>query len=88
MYAFFILFSTFISQGHLVSGTIVDENGTPLPGVTVVEENTANGVVSNLDGNYVLTTRSPESSLTISYLGFDTQTIAVNGRRYLDIILK
>ncbi|MDC3079225.1 TonB-dependent receptor [Flavobacteriaceae bacterium] len=84
---FLFYFQHLFSQGHLVSGTIVDENGTPLPGVTVVEENTANGVVSNLDGNYVLTTRSPESSLTISYLGFDTQTIAVNGRRYLDIIL-
>ena len=86
MYAFFILFSTFIFSRAFSSG-IVDENGTPLPGVTVVEENTANGIISNLDGNYVLTTRSPESSLTISYLGFDTQTIAVNGRRYLDIIL-
>ena len=84
---FLFYFQHLFSQGHLVSGTIVDENGTPLPGVTVVEENTANGVVSNLDGNYVLTTRSPESSLTISYLGFDTQTIAVSGRRYLDIIL-
>lgn len=52
-----------LSQGHLVSGTIVDESGTSLPGVTVVEENTANGVVSDLDGNYVLTTSSAESSL-------------------------
>ena len=76
-----------LSQGHLVSGTIVDESGTSLPGVTVVEENTTNGVVSDLDGNYVLTTSSPESSLFFSYLGFDTQTIAVSGRRYLDVIL-
>ena len=57
--SFLFYFQQLFSQGHLVSGTIVDENGTPLPGVTVVEENTANGVVSNLDGNYVLTTRSP-----------------------------
>ena len=76
-----------LSQGHLVSGTIVDQSGTSLPGVTVVEDNTTNGVVSDLDGNYVLTTSSPESSLVFSYLGFDTQTIAVSGRRYLDVIL-
>ena len=80
-------YNSIFAQGHLISGTIVDESGTSLPGVTVVEENTTNGVVSDLDGNYVLTTSSSESSLVFSYLGFDTQTIAVNGRRYLDIIL-
>ena len=47
-------FQSIFAQGHLISGTIVDENGTSLPGVTVVEENTTNGVVSDLDGKYVL----------------------------------
>ena len=80
-------YHSIFAQGHLISGTIVDESGTSLPGVTVMEENTTNGVVSDLDGNYVLTTSSSESSLIFSYLGFDTKTIALDGRRYLDVIL-
>ena len=50
--------STILAQGHLISGTVVDANGVPLPGVTVLEKDTSNGVVSGLDGNYILTTSS------------------------------
>tara|TARA_A100001015_G_scaffold215100_1_gene241463 strand:+ start:430 stop:3543 length:3114 start_codon:yes stop_codon:yes gene_type:complete len=81
-------FHSIFAQGHLISGTIVDEKGTSLPGVTVVEENTTNGVVSDLDGNYVLTTSSSVSTLIFSYLGFDSKQIAIEGKRYLDVILQ
>ncbi|MGB2342605.1 MAG: SusC/RagA family TonB-linked outer membrane protein, partial [Flavobacteriaceae bacterium] len=81
-------YHSIFAQGHLISGTIVDENGTSLPGVTVVEENTTNGVVSDLDGNYVLTTSSSVSTLIFSYLGFDSKQIAIEGKRYLDVILQ
>ena len=81
-------FHSIFAQGHLISGAIVDENGTSLPGVTVVEENTTNGVVSDLDGNYVLTTSSSVSTLIFSYLGFESKQIAIEGKRYLDVILQ
>ena len=81
-------FQSIFAQGHLISGTIVDENGTSLPGVTVVEENTTNGVVSDLDGKYVLTSSSSESTLIFSYLGFDSKQIAIEGKRYIDVILQ
>ena len=80
--------STILAQGHLISGTIVDSNGGPLPGVTVLEKDTSNGVVSDLDGNYILTTSSPNIELVFSYLGFDTKTIDIQGKRYMDVILE
>ena len=80
--------STILAQGHLISGTVVDANGVPLPGVTVLEKDTSNGVVSGLDGNYILTTSSSNIELVFSYLGFDTKTIEIQGKRYMDVILE
>ena len=80
--------STILAQGHLISGTVVDANGVPLPGVTVLEKDTSNGVVSDLDGNYILTTSSSNIELVFSYLGFDTKTIEIQGKRYMDVILE
>ena len=90
---YFILLSIFninsiLAQGHLISGTIVDSNGGPLPGVTVLEKDSSNGVVSDLDGNYLLTTSSPNVELVFSYLGFDTKTIYIQGKRFMDVILE
>lgn len=76
------------AQGHLISGTIVDINGSPLPGVTVIEQDTTNGVVSDLDGKYILTTSSSQSNLVFSYLGFTTKTLGVNDKRFMDVILE
>ena len=91
--SYFILLSIFninsiLAQGHLISGTIVDSSGVPLPGVTVLEKDTSNGVVSDLDGNYLLTTSSPNVELVFSYLGFDTKTIYIQGKRFMDVILE
>ena len=83
-----LLFSeTVNAQGHLISGTIVDAQGISLPGVTVLEQDSANGVVSDLDGNYILTTSSSNATLVFSYIGFETKIIAIANKRYLDVIL-
>ena len=82
-----LFLETVNAQGHLISGTIVDAQGVSLPGVTVLEQDSANGVVSDLDGNYILTTSSSSSTLVFSYIGFETKTIAIANKRYLDVIL-
>ncbi len=89
VFVFTLCFYTQIlfSQGHLVSGTVVDAKGIALPGVTILEKDVSNGVVSDLDGNYILTTSSPDAFLVFSYLGFETRTIAIDNKRYLDVIL-
>ena len=75
------------AQGHLVSGTVVDIDGVPLPGVTVLEKDTSNGVVTDLDGKYVMASSTSSSTLVFSYLGFETKLVNLENRRSLDVIL-
>ena len=68
-----------------VTGTIV-ANGLPLPGVSVIEQGTVNGVTSDFDGNYTITLQNDESSLIFSYIGYVTQTLATTSAT-LNVIL-
>lgn len=65
-------------QTITVSGTVVDSNNDPLPGVSVFEEGTRNGVISNLDGNYSLSVRSGQARIVFSCIGFQTKTFAAS----------
>ncbi len=58
-----------------VSGIVQDDQGIPLPGATVMEVGTNNGVVTDFDGNFQIEV-SPESQISISFIGFKTKTIA------------
>jgi TonB-dependent starch-binding outer membrane protein SusC len=58
------------------SGTITDENGLPLPGATVIVENTNRGVVSDFDGNFSIQANQGESIL-ISYVGYQSQRLTL-----------
>lgn len=69
----------------LVKGKIVAmESGETLPGVNVLEKGTTNGTITDLDGNYSLTVNE-EAILTISYIGYSTIEVPVNGRNTIDI---
>lgn len=75
-------------QKSQVSGRIVDSNGEPLIGVSVVEKgNRTNGAVTDIDGNFKLNV-SPKSSVVVSYVGYKPQEIAVAGRSTLNITLQ
>lgn len=58
------------AKSRNVTGTVVDTNGDPLIGVTVVEKGTDNGTVTNLDGNYKITTQTTTPVLVFSYVGY------------------
>lgn len=79
--------SSVYAQGSLVSGTIKDaESGEPIPGVNVVAKGTTNGTVTDIDGKYSVNADS-NTILVISYVGFETQEIAVGTRSTIDIDL-
>ena len=59
-----------------ITGKVVDENGDPLPGATVMVKGTSEGVVTNAEGVFVIEA-DMGSTLVISYLGFTTQEVAV-----------
>ncbi|EAR14591.1 putative outer membrane protein, probably involved in nutrient binding [Robiginitalea biformata HTCC2501] len=76
-----------IGQGT-VSGTVTDaETGQPLPGVTVLVQNTTTGTTSDFDGNYTIDVPA-NATLVFSYLGFVRQTVAINGRSTINVVMQ
>ena len=70
-----------------IIGTVTDESGFPLPGATVLEVGTSNGVSTDFDGNYSITVTGDNPVLEISYIGYATQTVSVNGQTTINVIL-
>src|SRR5690606_6775358 len=69
-----------------IAGTVLDVNGEPLPGVTVSVAGTTIGTVTDLDGRYSIAV--PEgSTLTFSFIGFETQNVQIGGRNQVDITM-
>ena len=74
-------------QKSQVTGRIVDSNGEPLIGVSVVEKgNKSNGAVTNVDGEYTVNVPA-KATLVVSYVGYKTQEVAVGGKRNVNITL-
>ncbi len=69
-----------------VSGVITDTKGLPLPGVTVLEEGTSNGTITNNDGIYSIKA-GKNAVLVFSFVGMTNQKIKVNQRSKIDIVL-
>lgn len=86
--SFFLLSGMAMGQQVQVSGTVVDNNNSPLFGVTIVEKGTTNGVVSDIDGNYSITLRTNNPALRFSFIGFVTQEIEVGNQRVISITMK
>ncbi len=87
---FFILFITPFSgmaQNIQLSGSVFDTNNEPVVAASVIEKGTAKGVVTDFDGNFSLNV-SPNATIVISYVGYITQEIKLNGRETLYIILE
>ncbi len=70
-----------------VTGTVTDQSGLPVIGAGVLVEGTSDGAVTDGDGKYTLTL-SPDAVLKISFLGYQDQTVAVNGRSVVDVMLR
>ena len=85
---FVFLFQLSFSQTEIITGTITDNQGVPLPGVNILEDaKTYNGAVTDFDGNFIIKASS-SAKLIISYVGFITQEIQLNGQTNLAIIME
>lgn len=69
-----------------VTGTITDDQGNPVMGATVREEGGSAAAVSDMDGKFTLQVK-PTATLSVSYIGFDTKRVSVNGKTSLTIVL-
>lgn len=75
-------------QQSSIKGTVVDEKGEPLIGVSVMVEGTTTGVITDFDGNFVLEGDLGNAKLRFSYIGYITQTVSVGGKNQLSIVMK
>ncbi len=73
-----------------VSGTVADETGFGIPGVTVIIEGTTIGTTTDIDGNYTLSIPADVSDpvLAFSFIGYQSQRIVVAQQRQIDVVLK
>ncbi|MCK0135703.1 SusC/RagA family TonB-linked outer membrane protein [Arenibacter sp. S6351L] len=70
-----------------VKGTVSDSQGVPLPGVSIVEKGTTNGVTTDFDGLYSVNVPS-NAILVYTYIGMSPQEIPLNGRQAIDVRLQ
>lgn len=74
-------------QELLVTGSVVDANGTPLPGVNILVKGTTTGSITDSDGRYSITVPSENSVLVFSFVGYLREEIPVNGQTELNITM-
>lgn len=72
------------AQVHKVTGTVTDETGEPMIGMTVVVEGTATGATTDLDGHYEIEAPA-DGNLLFSYVGYGSVTEAIGGRSVIDV---
>lgn len=85
---FFVTAQTF-AQTQEVSGQVLDEEGLPVPGVSVYVKDTSNGTTTDFDGEFRIDVAQVQRpTLVFSYVGFETQEIEVGGETRLDVTLQ
>ena len=72
----FLFVSVMAFAQKQIAGTVKDVGGEPLVGVSIVEIGTNNGTVTDIDGNYTISTH-PDATLRFSYVGYVTQEMKV-----------
>lgn len=77
------------AQQFTVKGKITtQEDGGPLPGVSVLIRNTTTGTVSDIDGNFTLNLPTGNETISFSFIGFETQNIAVGNRSTINVVMR
>lgn len=75
------------AQTITVQGTVVDETGEPIIGANVLAKGTVVGQATDFDGKFSINV-SPDAVLQVSYIGYDTKEVAVNGQTSIKVTLK
>ncbi|RKN79333.1 SusC/RagA family TonB-linked outer membrane protein [Ulvibacterium marinum] len=86
--SFFMFQFVVFAQDITVSGTISDNTGNLLPGASIIVKGTTIGTQTDFDGNFTLADVPTDATLVISYIGYTTQEVPVNGQSTLNITLQ
>ncbi|MBN2275028.1 MAG: SusC/RagA family TonB-linked outer membrane protein, partial [Bacteroidales bacterium] len=72
---------------QMITGKVTAGDGSPLPGVNVIEKGTTNGTVTDIDGNYSITLIGQEATLVFSFIGYLTEEIETTGKTEVNVLL-
>ena len=75
------------AQGKTVSGTVLDKSGESVIGASVVVKGTTNGTITDFDGKFTLSNVPNDASLEISFVGYKTQVIPVQGKTTFNVTM-
>ena len=83
----FLALLSFTMAQRTLSGTISNSKSEPLVGASVVEKGTTNGAITDADGKYALQVSKNATTLTVSYVGHNTQELTIGSSNVLDITM-
>lgn len=87
LFALLLLTQLTFAQTKLVKGQVVDKEGNPLPGVSVLKVGSTNGAITSIDGKYAVANINDKDSIRFTYVGFNSQTINVANQTVINVIL-
>jgi len=76
-----------VNQASRLSGKVVDENNQPMIGVSVAVKGTTVGVITDVDGNFTLSSPENATTLVFTYLGYNSQEVSIGNTRQFSIKL-
>src|SRR5688572_27338944 len=82
-----LFLSSAVAQSKQIKGRVTDDAGQPLAGVSILTDKKAKGTSTDQNGNYTVNIDSKTTMLIVSYVGFTTQTIPIDGRTTIDVSL-
>ena len=89
MFLLFILLSySGYSQSKNITGSVSDEKGMPLPGVSILVKGTNNGTMTDFDGKFSLQTKPEASMLVFSFVGMEKQEVQIGNKTVFNVVLK
>lgn len=74
-----------VQQARSVKGHVVDENGEPMIGVTVIIKGVTGGAITDIDGNFTINVPSGKNALELSYTGYKAQSVNISGKNNVNI---
>src|SRR5690606_1258784 len=83
---FLFILSSALAQTRQITGTVVDDNGMPLPGANIIIQGTSTGTLTDFDGRFAIDA-GPEDVLVISYVGYVTHEVLVGDQQDITVNL-
>ena len=87
-----LMFSSFTTPSlqaqKTITGTVVDQDDLPIPGVNVIQKGTSKGAATDFDGNFSIVLEPGVTTLILSYIGYETQEILIGDRTTLPVVLE